>query len=75
MDDVPVNNIVDFSWRFGVTIASGISEEVGKNFVQVEILYDEEGKRKTFFVEMSVNQFHKLIYDLEKVKSNLDILM
>ncbi|OXU27425.1 hypothetical protein TSAR_004922 [Trichomalopsis sarcophagae] len=75
MEDIPLNKIVDVSWRFGVTVASSGTDEVGKNFLQLKVLYDEDGNTKSIFTEMNLNQFYKFLHDLEKAKTNLDILM
>ncbi|XP_011504877.1 PREDICTED: COMM domain-containing protein 7-like, partial [Ceratosolen solmsi marchali] len=71
MEDASVNTFVNVSWRFGVTVASSGTDEVGKNFLQLKFLYNEDGKIKSIFTEMNINQFYKLLHDLEKAKNTL----
>lgn len=60
---------------FLVTVASSGTDEVGKNFLHLKILYDEDGITKSIFTEMNLNQFYKFLHDLEKAKNSLDILV
>lgn len=57
-----------------VTVASSGTDEVGKNFLQLKLDYDENGKKKSIFTEMNIHQFYKFLHDLEKAKSSLDML-
>jgi hypothetical protein len=56
-----------------VTVASSGTDEVGKNFIQLRIFYNEDGNIKSIFTEMNINQFYKFLHDLEKAKNTLDI--
>ena len=61
---------------FLVTVSSsGLVEDVGQKFIQLKIIYNEDGKRSSIFTEMNLNQFQKFVFDLEKAKSSLDILL
>ncbi|KAL0109013.1 hypothetical protein PUN28_014245 [Cardiocondyla obscurior] len=69
-----ISKILDVSWRFGVTAASNDSD-VAKSFLQLKLRLDDDGKDKTVFSEMTIAQFYKFLHDLEKAKSNLDLLL
>ncbi|KAK2583042.1 hypothetical protein KPH14_009080 [Odynerus spinipes] len=73
--ETTVSKIVDVSWRFGVTAGSSDSDKVGKSFLQLKLCLNEGDKIKNHFVEMSIPEFYKFLHDLEKAKSNLDLLV
>ncbi|XP_076241703.1 COMM domain-containing protein 7 [Calliopsis andreniformis] len=70
-----ISKIRDISWRFGVTAASNESDNVGKSFLQLKLDIAEGSKPKNIFIEMTISQFYKFLHDLEKAKSNLDLLV
>ncbi|XP_011298225.1 COMM domain-containing protein 7-like [Fopius arisanus] len=74
MDDSG-SKIVDVSWKFGVTAASSESDKVGKTFLQLRLLLDDNGKKSDVFTEMTLSQFYKFLHDLEKAKNSLDLLV
>lgn len=69
-----VNKVIDVSWRFGVTVANSESDNVGRPFLQLNLHLDLDGKATHIFGEMTISQFYKFLHDLEKTKSNLDLL-
>lgn len=48
---------------------------MGKSFLQLKLDLEEGGKPKNVFVEMTISQFYKFLHDLEKAKSNIDLLV
>ncbi|KAF7997360.1 hypothetical protein HCN44_005637 [Aphidius gifuensis] len=73
--DVPASKIIDVSWKFGVTAASSESDKVGKTFLQLRLILDNDGTREDVFTEMTLSQFYKFLHDLEKAKNSLDLLV
>ncbi|XP_012258127.2 COMM domain-containing protein 7-like [Athalia rosae] len=73
--NVAPSTILDVDWKFGVTAASSESDRLGKTFLQLKLLVDEgNGKTSNIFTEMNLVQFYKFLHDLEKAKSNLELL-
>ncbi|XP_076284662.1 COMM domain-containing protein 7 [Lasioglossum baleicum] len=70
-----VSKVRGVSWRFGVTAASNESDNIGKSFLQLKLDLEEDGKPNTVFVEMTISEFYKFLHDLEKAKSDLDLLL
>ncbi|XP_078032554.1 COMM domain-containing protein 7 [Augochlora pura] len=70
-----VSKIKKVSWRFGVTAASNESDNIGKSFLQLKLDLEEDGKGNTVFVEMTISEFYKFLHDLEKAKTDLDLLL
>ncbi|XP_076169017.1 COMM domain-containing protein 7 [Ptiloglossa arizonensis] len=70
-----VSKILNVSWRVGVTAASNESDSVGKSFLQLKLELEEDAKTKNVFIEMTISQFYRFLHDLEKAKSNLDLLI
>ncbi|XP_031845829.1 COMM domain-containing protein 7 [Nomia melanderi] len=70
-----ISKIRGISWRFGVTAASNESDNIGKSFLQLKLDLEEDGKTNNVFVEMTISEFYKFLHDLEKAKSDLDLLL
>ena len=69
------NRLVDLDWSFGVTSSTEEQDHVGKTFLQLKLVIDddEQGRRVTF-LEMSVDQFYQFLASLEKCRTFLDFI-
>ncbi|XP_032691590.1 COMM domain-containing protein 7-like [Odontomachus brunneus] len=66
-----ITKIVDVSWRFGVIAASTYSDEETRSYLQLQLYLENNGKIKNVFTEMTIAQFYRFLYDLEKAELDL----
>lgn len=59
---------------FSVTASSSESDKVGKTFLQLKLLLENDGRMKDLFTEMTLSQFYKFLHDLEQAQNNFDLL-
>lgn len=68
-----VNQVVDMSWRFGVTTASDELQKVGSTFLQLKLVLDKGNDQKeNVHMELTLPQFYQFLNDMEQAKANLD---
>lgn len=59
---------------FVVTAATTYSDEVKISFLQLQLYLENSGKIKNVFTEMTIAQFYRFLYDLEKAECDLKLL-
>ena len=52
-----VNQLIDMSWRFGVTAANSEVSRVGTTFLQLHLVLDKEGERES----VHLGAYHRCI--------------
>ena len=63
---IPYRPLIDFSWRFGVTIATNDVLRAGATYVQLRLVF-AGGHAEN--MELSLPQFYSMLAALEKSKS------
>eukprot|EP00981_Chlorochromonas_danica_P002055 scaffold420_cov169-Ochromonas_danica.AAC.15 len=67
------NKLIDMDWTFGVTASSDDCDHVGKTFLQLKLVLEQQNnERRTVFMELTLDQFYQFLASLEKCKSFLN---
>ncbi len=70
-----INKLVDMEWKFGVTAASSEIKKLGNSFLQLKLVVSKgNDATEDIFMEMSLPQFYTFLHEMERAKTNLDLL-
>lgn len=70
-----INKLVDMEWKFGVTAASSEIKKLGNSFLQLKLVVSKgNDTTEDIFMEMSLPQFYTFLHEMERAKTNLDLL-
>ena len=70
-----INQLVDMDWRFAVTAATTDEDKKGHTFLQIKFVLNKGSNQcKIVCVEFTLPQFYSFLHQMEKAKSNLELL-
>jgi len=69
-----VHQLVDMEWKFGVTASTNELGHVGTTFLQLKLKIAKGDEIENVHLELTLPQFYKLLGQLEKVKSLMDLM-
>lgn len=74
VDVFSANQLVDVSWRFGLTAGNNSVRQVGDSFLQLALQLDRGGsERQTVHVELSLPQFYSFLAELERAAKTIEL--
>jgi hypothetical protein len=74
MDVFSANQLVDMSWRFGLTAGNNSMKHVGDSFLQLALQLDQGGaQRRTVNVELTLPQFYAFLAELERASKAIEL--
>lgn len=71
-EDINLNSVIDFEWRFGITASSSEMSRIGKPFVQMKFII--QGREDPVYLELRVDQFYEFLHEMEKAKTLGDMM-
>eukprot|EP01122_Echinamoeba_exundans_P008080 TRINITY_DN260_c0_g1_i2.p1 TRINITY_DN260_c0_g1~~TRINITY_DN260_c0_g1_i2.p1 ORF type:complete len:344 (+),score=69.83 TRINITY_DN260_c0_g1_i2:62-1033(+) len=74
IDVFSANQLLDMSWRFGLTAGNNSIKQVGDSFLQLALQLDQGGsQRRTVHVELTLPQFYAFLAELERASKAIEL--
>lgn len=68
------NQLIDMTWRFGLTAGNSAVKHVGDSFLQLALQLDQGGPHpRTVHVELSLPQFYAFLAELERAAKAIEL--
>lgn len=67
-------NLSDVEWNIAVTAASSNDDGVGKTKLNFKYTMERDGQRHGLIMQLSPQEFYKLLHEMDRVKGNLQSL-
>lgn len=69
------NEIVDFTWKFGVTASSNECKSIGNCFLQLQLTFRQGNKERQQWIEMTLPQFYEFLQQMQSANRIVEQLV